>query len=443
MFRIACALLVVMTAMPMLSQVEPSTAVDLTAPDQETRMITPPAVSGALLPLDDELDQRSNYLSGGVTFNWAYISNVQPGATSASINDESYSIWPILTLDQRTPHSTRMLSYSSGFTFYKQTSALDSINQNMDARFDYGFSPRLIVSIRDSLRQNSNVFNQPLVTSGGTSSPPVGVQSPGVVMPFENEVKNDLSAIFSYQFDEFSMFGGKVGYETLNFPNLTKGSGLFNSKANSELGFYSWRVSRAQYFGAMYQGAQVVTSGQETTTQTQTLSFFYTLYSGKGFTLTLSTGPQYMSFTEPGSPSYHEWTPSVRASIGWQTPRIRLTSDYSRDITAGQGILGAYASNSADASLRFQLTRNWVVNSVVVYENDKNSVPALQQGYPGGNSLSWTASAGYNIREYLVAGFGYTRLHQNYSGVTAIALTPDSDRAYFSLSYFFHRPLGR
>ena len=442
MFRIAIALLSVMTAVPMFSQVDPSTAVDLTAPDQETRMITPPVVGGAILPMDSEVGQRSNYLNGGVTFNWAYISNVQPGASSGAINDQSYSIWPILSLDQRTPRSTRLLTYSSGFTFYKQTSALDSINQNMDARFDYGFSPRFTMSLRDSLRQNSNVFNQPL-DSGGTNSPPGGTQSPGVVIPFEEELKNDINAIFSYQFDQFSMFGGKVGFGTLNFPNLTKGSGLYNSRAETELGFYSWRVSNAQYFGAMYQGANVVTTGQTTTTQTQTPSFFYTFYSDRGITLTLAGGPQYMKFTEPGSPSYEEWTPSVKAIFSWQTPRIRIASDYSKEITAGQGILGAYSSNSADTSLRFQLGRNWLFNSIVVYQNDKNSVPAFQQGYPGGHSLSWTVSAGYNIREYLVAGLGYTRLHQSYSGITEIALTPNSDRVYFSLSYYFHRPLGR
>lgn len=443
MLRTACALLAVMTAMPLLSQVEYSEGIIYTLPEQETRMITPPAVSGVNLQLMNEASERANYLSGGVTLNTAYVSNVQPGETTSPVNDESYSIWPILTLDQRSPRMTRMLAYSSGFTFYQKTSALDSINQSMDASVDYGLSPRLTLSLRDSFRQNSNVFNQPLDATTGTASPPTGGQAPGVILPFEEELKNDVSGIFSYQYAQFSMVGGKVGYASLDFPNSTKGSGLYNSSSESALGFYSWRATLSQYFGAMYQGAKVVTSQLNSTTQIQTLSFFYTFYTGRDITLSLTAGPQYMSFTEPGSSSYQKWTPSLKASVGWETSHIRLTSDYARNITAGQGIPGAYTSNSADASLRYQLASNWVVNSLVVYENDKNSLPSSLQNYPGGNTLSATASAEYNMNTYLVMGLGYTHLHQNYSGITEIAHAPDSDRVFFSLSYYFRRPMGR
>ena len=444
MFRKACAILAITMAMPVLSQVEPSAdGVDFTEPDQGTRMITPPVVSDANLPLDSEFGRRSNYLSGGVTFNSAYVSNVQPGVTSASLNDESYSIWPTLTFLQTTPLTTRILTYRSGFTFYQRTKVLDSINQNMDARIDYKLSPRISMSLRDSLRQNSNVFNQPLVAVGGAIPPTDSVPSPGVVIPFEEEFKNDVNAIFSYQFAQFAMIGAKVGFQSLNFPNLTKGSGLNNSIAESASGFYSRRVSRAQYFGAIYQGANVVASQLRTTARTQSFSFFYTRQSSRNFTLSLSGGPQYLNFMKPDSRSYQKWTPSVRAGVGWQTSRTRLTADYSRAITAGQGIPGAYASNSADASLRFQLAPNWIINSLAVYQNDKNSLPASLQPYPGGHTLSGTASVGYNIGEHLMTGLGYTRLHQRYSGITEISRSPDSDRVFVSISYYFRAPLGR
>jgi hypothetical protein len=442
MFRRVCAVLAVIVAMPVWSQVEPSAAGGYTALDQDARMITPPLVSGATLPLDLELGQRSNYLSGGVTLNSAYIGNVQPGETSAAINDESYSIWPLVTLDQKGPRSSRTLTYSSGFTFYQRTHALDSINQSMDASADYQLGSRVAASLTDSLRQNSNVFNQPLIT-GGLTSQPAGVENSGPVIPFEEELKNDTSAIASYQFAKFAMIGAKVGLETLNFPNLSQGSGLYNSKAESVLGFYNRRISRAQYLGGTYQGANVVTSGKETTTQTQTVSFFYTFYSNRALTMSVAAGPQYLSFKEPGASSYQEWTPSVKGSFGWQNRRIRLGFDYAKDVTAGQGILGAYGSNSADASLRFQLTRNWIVNSTADYENDKNSVPTALQGFPGGHSVSGTASADYSVGEHMVAGLGYTLLHQNYSGIAEISGTPDSDRVFVSFSYYFRRPLGR
>jgi hypothetical protein len=313
----------------------------------------------------------------------------------------------------------------------------------MDAKVDYELSPHLTMRIQDSFRQNSNVFNQPLVTAGGATSPLEGVQPSGLVIPFAEELKNDVNATLSYQFTRFAMIGGKVGFESLNFPDLSKESGVYASKAVSVLGFYNRRVSHSRYLGVIYEGAKVVSSQRKTTTQTQTLSFFFTLLSSRNLTLSLTVGPQYLNFTEPDSPSYQKWTPSARASLGWVTPHIRITSDYSKDVTAGQGILGAYASDRADASLRFQLTRNWIVNSLVVYQNNKNSVPILQQGYPGGHTMSGTALAGYSLSEHLTAGLGYTRLHQNYSGVTAISGAPDSDRVFISLTYAFRRPLGR
>jgi hypothetical protein len=38
---------------------------------------------------------------------------------------------------------------------------------------------------------------------------------------------------------------------------------------------------------------------------------------------------------------------------------------------------------------------------------------------------------------------GYTRLHQDYSGIAVLAATPNTNREYISISYQFFRPLGR
>jgi hypothetical protein len=433
----ACAILAILAAVPCWSQVEASAEGGF-EPDEDTRMLTPPAVSGATLPLDLEPGQRSNYLSGGVTFNAAYIGNVQPGETAASINDKSYSIWPVLTLDQRNPRALRSVTYSSGFTFYQRTSTLDSVNQNMDARVEYGISPRLNVSLRDTFRQNSNIYNQPLLASGAADTP-----DSALVIPFAEELKNEVSGIFTYQYSRYAMLGGKAAYELLNFPNLAAGSGLSNSRAESGLGFLSRRASQTQYLGGFFEYARITTSQLQATTQTQTLSLFYTLYLGRALTLSVAAGVQHLDFTAPSTSPYKKWTPSVRTNFGWQGGRARLTADYSRDITAGQGLMGAYASDSAGASARWQLTRSWILRSIAVYHNSKNSVPTFAQGYPGGHSVSGTATAEYTLSSHFVAGLGYTRLHQNFTGIAAISRAPNSDRIYLSLSYNFQRPLGR
>ena len=443
MLRKICTLVSLFASLPMLSQVAPSSPSGIIDTEDDTRMITPPAVSGDFLPQQNESGLHANYLNGGVIFNGAYISNVQPGVTSKPIDDYSYSIWPSLTLDQRTQRTTRMLTYSSGFTFYQKSTDLDSINQSLDARFDYEFSNQLTFSVRDALRQNSNVFNQPLSSAGGSTSPPAGAGGMGVAIPFEEELMNNLGTIVSYQYDQTSMLGGKFEYETLHFPAHSENIGLLDSHTVAGLGFYSKRMGRSQYAGGLYRGGQIVTSGQETTTQTHTFSLFYTFLSDKYLTISLAAGPEHMSFTEPGALSYEEWAPWLRASFGWQAQQFRFITDYSRDVTSGQGILGAYATNTVDAAIHYRATRNLTFDSVGAYENDKNSVPALRHVYPGGHTISWTASAGYNAREYLMLGFGYTRLHQSYSGISNFAVTPDSNRVFTFITYYFHKPLGK
>ncbi len=434
-----CVILALLIALPVWSQVEPSASGGPAPQDEDTRMITPPAVSGATLPLVTELGQRSNYLSGGVTFTPAYILNVQPGEASPPINDQSYSIWPILTIDRTTPRAAQSLTYSSGFTFYQRATVLNSVNQNLDASVDLAASRHLTISLQDLFRQNSNLFNQPLSASGGQTPPPV--QNTNLIIPYSEELENRASTIFSYQFAEFSMVGGMITFDTLNFPNLGNGSGLYNSQAESALGFYSRRLSRAQYLGGMYEFDNVQTTQKPTTTQTQTASIFYALYLAGSFTLSVAAGPQHLDFAQPGSQTYRQWTPSVRTGLGWQAARIRLAAGYSRDLTAGQGLLGVYTSDSADASIHWQLTRSWTINSFAVYDNYKSNLPALLRGSPGGHTISGTASADYAIGEHLVAGFGYTRLYQNYSEIAA--LSPNSDRSFFSISWQFRRPLGR
>lgn len=443
MTRRICAVITVLIAVPCWCQVEPSAeGTGYAASDDSSRMIMPPVVSGDNLPLNAERGQKVNYLSGGVALNTAYISNVQPGETAATVNDESYSIWPTVILDQRSPRALRLLNYNSGFTFYQHTNALDSINQSIDADFEFGVTPRLAVGLKDSFRQNSNVFNQPILNPEAVQSK-TGPDLSGLVIPFDDELKNETSALFGYQFAKFAMVGGRTSVQLLKFPKARQGSGLYNSRAESVLGYYSRRISLDQYVGGFYERANVETSQQKTATDTQTVSVFYTFYSSRGFTFSLAAGPQYLEFTVPKSPSYSQWTPSVRASAGWQGVRARLTADYSRDVTAGQGLLGAFASDSADLGARVQLTRSWVLNTIGVYENSKDSVPNSFQGVPGGHSLSGTASAGYSLGEHLVAGAGYTHLHQSYGGIAELSRAPDSERVFLSMSYFFRRPLGR
>ena len=64
-------------------------------------------------------------------------------------------------------------------------------------------------------------------------------------------------------------------------------------------------------------------------------------------------------------------------------------------------------------------------------------------GVNNGHTVSGTASLQQQFGEHINLQLGYTRLHQSYSSVPVLAMTPDTNREFVSVSYQFSRPLGR
>jgi hypothetical protein len=64
-------------------------------------------------------------------------------------------------------------------------------------------------------------------------------------------------------------------------------------------------------------------------------------------------------------------------------------------------------------------------------------------GNDNGHTLSATASLQQQFGERVSLQLGYTRLHQDYSGVAVLAETPNTNSEFVSISYRFYRSLGR
>jgi hypothetical protein len=64
-------------------------------------------------------------------------------------------------------------------------------------------------------------------------------------------------------------------------------------------------------------------------------------------------------------------------------------------------------------------------------------------GATNGHTVSGTASLQQALSQHISVQVGYTRLHQDYSGVAVLAATPNTNRESVSISYDFSRPLGR
>jgi len=129
--------------------------------------------------------------------------------------------------------------------------------------------------------------------------------------------------------------------------------------------------------------------------------------------------------------------------MGWQARHTSLAASYSRMVSGGGGLLGAFHSNLANLSLRQQLSKNWNAQVVGAYSIYKTVTPLFFLSSPGGHAISGSASIQRKLGQHLNAEAGYTRLYQTYSNIAAISTAPNTNREWVSISYQFARPLGR
>lgn len=450
--------LVVLASLPAWPQEQPTApvpavtgpviSVSLNSDPGEDRMLTPPPVSGQIYPLSFASEERANYLRGGVTFTTAYSDNVL-GATSATpVSDVSYSIWPTIALDETTSRLHTVFSYAPGFTFYQRTSAYNEADQNLALNLDYRLSPHVTVSVRDGLQKSSNVFNQPdQGLAGGVSGGAQGGND-SVIAPLADRLSNTGNAGITYQFSANAMIGASATFTNLHYPNPTEVPGLYDAATRAGSVFYSYRLSKQHYIGATYQYQQLLSypnySGAGTNqTETDGAYLFYSYYPAPTFSFSLFGGPQYYNagLQYPGVgqstvPAAQAWSPAGGASLNWQAQRTSLAASYAHSVSGGGGLIGAVELDSANASLRQQLTRH--VSAALAGGYANNGVLAVSS--LGGHSVSASAALQRMVGEHVNLQAGYTRLHQTYSFFSA---NPDTNREWVSISYQFARPLGR
>jgi hypothetical protein len=444
MFKRFCSSLSLLLAVCALAQAAYAAAQDTTSDSSEVQMKLPPLISGEGFTTAIGSEARSNFLAGGLTYETAYDDNVVPGGNGKPVSDFSYSIRPTISLNQSTPRQQRSFTYSPGFTFYQPTSALNEAEESAAARYQYRLSPHITVSASESFQQSSSVFNQPDSLSGGPVS---GVPQPAaVVAPFAEQISDQTSGGLSYQFSRNGMVGGGGTFAQSDYPNPSQASGIGNSRDSGGSAFYSQRISRAQYFGVGYQYARSLSlpAHGQSETQTQAVLPFYTIYLKPAFSISLSGGPQYVITSQSGATQTpHSWGPSAAAGIGWQAGHSSFVAGYQRSVTEVNGLLGAFNTTSANATVRRQLSLRWTAGCNALYSIQKNALPGLGTSSVGGHSVSGSASLQRTLGERMKVEFRYNRLHQSYGGIAVISSAPDSDREVVSLSYQFARPLGR
>ncbi len=437
--------IVLMAATPLWCQVNAGAngTTDAAVTADDSRMTAPPPVSGESYPTGGLGDTRSNYLRYGLTFSTAYIDNTIGGPTPVS--DISYSVSPTIALDKSIPRLHLLLTYSPGFTFYQRFSRLDAADQNVGINVGYRLSQHVSVNFADTFQKSSSVFNQPDFTSANPVSGSPEPPTQAVIAPLAEQLTNTASTGLTYQYAANSMVGVSGRFSDLHFPNSEEVPGLYDSSSVGGSAFYDHRLSRKQHLGVSYQYSRILAypSGAQSQTETHSIYLSYTFYVMPRLSISVSGGPQYSSVAQSPQPAFTSWTPAVTASMGWQGHRASFAASYSRMVTAGGGLVGAFHSNTANASAHWQIARTWSVGSGASYAIYENLTPFFFLSNTGGHSVSGSVSIQHPIGEHFSANVGYTRLHQSYGGIAIIANTPDTNRESITISYRFARPLGR
>jgi len=408
------------------------------------RMMTPPPVSGQTYPITLGSQERSNYLRSGVSFTSAYTDNVLGGATPLS--DISYSVTPLIALDETTTRMHLVLDYAPGFTFYQRTSSRNQADHNAFIDFAYRFSPHVTFSAHDEFQKTSNVFNQSADFSRGVVSGGVQVPNFSIIVPVADQLNNFSNVGISYQFALNDMVGASGTFSHLHYPNEAQVPGLADSSSQGGLAFYSHRLGSEQYIGVTYTFQRLMaypTMGQNET-QTQAVLLFYTVApTSSKLTISFFGGPQYSDTTLPApNVPLMSWSGSGGGSLGWQEKSTSFALSYAHIISAGGGLGGAVNQDIGSLSVRQRLTRT-LTGSVSGGYAQNNIIGNVLLGVSNGHSMSGSAFLQQMIGEHVSVQLGYTRVHQSYNDISLISSTPNTNRESISISYQFSKPLGR
>lgn len=408
-------------------------------------MATPPPVSGQAYPTEVGAETRSNYLHGTVSYQTAYIDNLYAGSGEAPLGETTFSIRSTISLDQTSARQHRTLSYSPGFTFYQPTSELNETDQSAMVGYMFRPTPHTSFNASDSLIKSSNTFSAAGAGANGGVSGSTPSFVPGVIAPFADHLTNNAGAQFSLQYSPVAMIGASGSLMELHYPNSSEATGLYDSDERGGSAFFNRRISATQYTGVTYQYSRVLAFplNAQSETLTHTIDGFFSFDPEPGLSISISGGMQHYELTETSFPNTGAWGPTVTASMGWQATHMSAAVSYSHAVTGGGGLLGAFKSNSANASMRWQVTRSWTIGARGSYAINKSVSPLTFFAAEGGHSIAAMATIEHPLSSQLNLDFEYDRLHQSYSGITAISNNPNSDREMISLAWQFTRPLGK
>jgi len=415
----------------------PAYGVDGVTADSE--IVLPANISGDAVSTQFVAEgERSNYISGGISFVTAYDDN--PLATTGNtVSDVSFGVMPFIHLNETRSRLRWQADYSPGFTFYRKLNERNQDDHNLGLDLEYRLSPRLTVRLRDAFSKTSNFLGEPGLNQSQTFGP-VQQSNLTVITPVMNRISNLGSAELSYQVGPSSVVGARGSSSELHFPDAS--AGLADSHSQAAEGFLAHRVSNIHWLGMTYRFQRILTDANNTESYTHALLLTYTINVTPRMTVSLFAGPQHAETTGLGLVASPQWLPALGGSYSWQSNRMSFGGSVARRISDGGGLAGAVQLTSFDASFRYRWLRYWELR----LESSYGKSDLLDTGGPSAqNSRSVIGLIGVSreIGEHLIIEASYLRANQTGLGTSGSNIAFDRNRPQISISYRFNRPIGR
>lgn len=416
--------------------------------------LTPPMpVSGLEMPLRFTSEtERSNFVMGSLQFGVGYDDNVR-GTPTGQIGDASYLVLPSIDISQTRERWNWNFGYRPGFTMNQRVTELNQATQALNLLFAYRLSPHVTAQVREDFAKTNSLFSGLLGTTPAAAPGLLQQPNSSVITPLADQTHNTSGLDLTYQFGASSLVGANGNFYFINYdqPTGSRGStsGLVDTRSWGGNGFYAHRFANRHWTGFTYN-FQRLTFDPGDRTDVNRLLFFYSISTGSHIAFSVWAGPEQAASYLPAlttSPagtaaSQAMWNVAGGADLSWEGRRTSFRAGYLHQTTDGGGLAQAVNLQQVHGEFHERLSARVTASLSLGYaKNDPlNSSASGIKSY-----RSWIGTGGFEYRatERLSLGLQYGRNQLRYEYVLPPAVSPYRNRAWFSISYSFLRPLGR
>ena len=416
--------------------------------------LTPPMPVSALeVPLRFTSEtERSNFVMGSLQFGVGYDDNLL-GTPTGQIGDASYLILPSVDISQTRERWNWDFGYRPGFTMNQRVTELNQATQALHLLFAYRLSPHVTAQVREDFAKTNSLFSGLLGTTTTAGPGPLQQPNSSVITPLAGQTQNGSGLDLTYQFGASSLVGANGNFYFINYdqPTAASGStsGLVDTRSWGGNGFYAHRFANRHWTGFTYNFQRLMFDPGDRT-DVNRLLFFYSISTGSHIVFSAWAGPEQATSYLPAlrtsfagtATSQANWNVAGGADLSWEGRRTSFRAGYLHQTTDGGGLAQAVNLQQVNGEIHQRLSARLTGSLNLSYAKN---VP-LNSSVSGITSYhSWIGNGGFEYRatERLSLGLQYGRNQLRYEYVLLPAVSSYRNRAWFSISYSFLRPLGR